>query len=163
MGIKYIVISTALLIFLTILSCSNSNKMDSSTITSEEKKIAQNLIQGAFDDLWGGLDSTKILQYHTQDFYILEQGKVWDNNRIKEFMKAQLAREVQLRRVNKMKYLTVEKIGSIINIAYENRAEFYKADSLVGKAEWLESALAIPTTDGWRLRCMHSTFVPEVK
>ncbi|MEM6771044.1 MAG: hypothetical protein AAF597_10705, partial [Bacteroidota bacterium] len=43
-------------------------------ITPEETQIAKDLIQGAFDDLWGGVDSTKILDYHTDDFVILEQG-----------------------------------------------------------------------------------------
>lgn len=128
-------------------------------ITAEETQIAKDLIQGAFDDLWGGVDSTKILEYHTADFVILEQGEVWDNDRIKQYMRGQLARESRPLRINKMNYLSIEKYGPSIQIAYYNDADFMQGDSLVAKARWLESALAVPTTDGWRLKMMHSSRV----
>ncbi|MDB4438767.1 DUF4440 domain-containing protein [bacterium] len=150
-------------ISLIIFSCTNPKQKEIVTISGKEKEIAKNLIQGAFDNLWGGLDSTKIQDYHTDDFYILEQGEVWDNDRIKGYMRDQLAKEKQTRRVNEMDYLTIEKFGQSINIAYNNKAYFYDGDSLVGQAQWLESALAIPTENGWKLRCMHSTYVPDKK
>ena len=45
--------------------------------------------------------------------------------------------------------------------AWNNYAEFVRADTLVGKRQWLESALAIKTAEGWRLKMMHSTRVPN--
>lgn len=45
-----------------------------------------------------------------------------------------------------------------MQIAYHNYAKFMQADSLVGQAKWLESALAVMTEDGWRLKMMHSTY-----
>jgi len=146
-----------------IYSCTQPEPKVTKGITTAETQIAKDLIQGAFDDLWGGVDSTKISKYHTEDFYILEQGSVWDNDRIKEFMRDQLSNPNRDRRVNKMDYLTIEKFGESINIAYNNKAYFYQGDSLTGEAQWLESALAIPTDDGWKLRCMHSTYVPQRK
>lgn len=59
-----------------------------------------------------------------------------------------------------MEYISVEKYGSSIQMTYDNFAEFYQQDSLVAKAHWLESALAVETDDGWRLKMMHSTWVP---
>lgn len=127
-------------------------------ITPAEIQIAKNLIQGAFDDLWAGVDSTKILDYHTADFIILEQGKIWDNDRIKVFMREQLAEQDRPVRVNIMDYISIEKHGQAINIAYYNHADFYRSDTIATTANWLESALAIPTENGWRLKMMHSTW-----
>jgi len=126
-------------------------------ITSEETQIAKDLIQGAFDDLWGGADSTKISTYHTDDFIILEHGEIWDNDRIKQFMRGQLEIKDRARRINKMDYISIDKYGESMQIAYHNNAEFMKADSLLGKYYWLESALAVKTDAGWRLKMMHST------
>ena len=152
------------LFFLTILCFSCANRITSSRateynpITEQEKTIAKNLIQGAFDDLWAGVDSTKILNYHTEDFIILENGEVWDNDRIKKFMRKQLANKDRAKRINLMDYISIEKYGPSMQIAYQNNAEFYAQDSLVSKGAWLESALAIKTDDGWRLKMMHSTW-----
>ncbi len=148
-----------LLFFVCFLyGCHSSNDF-SSKITHEEKQIAKDLIQGSFDDLWAGVDSTKISKYHTNDFIILENGEVWNNDRIKKFMRGQLAKPNRPKRTNAMKYISIEKYGPSIQIAYHNFAEFTQADSIVGKGRWLESALAVPTEKGWRLKMMHSTWV----
>jgi len=148
------------LIILTLLfiACNNQRSPENEVISEEEKEIARNLIQGAFDDLWAGLDSTKISKYHTDEFVILENGEIWDNNRIKKFMRKQLSDENRAKRKNIMDYISLDKYGSSIQIAYHNKAEFYNQDSLVGTGSWLESALAIKTQDGWRLKMMHSTW-----
>ena len=149
-----------LLLFITLAACTSPAAPTAAVaITAEETQIAKDLIQGAFDDLWGGVDSTKILDYHTEDFVILEQGQVWDNDRIKQYMRGQLAREERPLRINKMNYLSIDKYGPSIQIAYYNDADFMEGDSLVGQARWLESALAVPTPDGWRLKMMHSSRV----
>ena len=143
-----------------MFSCKTTTVIPSdSVMTGVEEQIAKDLIQGAFDDLWAGLDSTKILQYHTKDFVILENGEVWNNDRIKKFMKERSARADRPARTNKMDYLSIDKYGPTIQIAYYNYAVFTRADTLVSNACWLESALAVPTNDGWRLKMMHSTWV----
>ena len=129
-------------------------------ITPEETKIAKDLIKGSFDDLWGGMDSTKILDYHTEDYYILEHGEIWDNARVAQFIRESLTQGELPKRVNRMEYHTIEKFDRAINIAYDNYGDFYKGDSLVWKGHWLESAFIIPTDNGWRIRSMHSTRMP---
>ena len=152
---KYIVI-----LVLLISACQSQGiEKRQVSITEAEKQIAKDLIQGAFDDLWGGVDSTKISNYHTDDFIILEHGEIWDNNRIKEYMRKQLAEKNRPKRINKMEYISIDKYGESMQIAYYNFAEFIRADTLVGKAKWLESALAVNTEDGWKLKMMHSTWV----
>ena len=146
------------ILLLFLAGCqTQGNVKDQNAITSEEEQIARDLIQGAFDDLWAGVDSTKILDYHTADFVILEHGEVWDNDRIRQYMRSQLARENRPVRKNRMDYLFIDKYGESLQIGYYNYAEFFNADTLAGQARWLESALAVPTPDGWRLKMMHST------
>lgn len=148
------------LLFVLIISCQHAQSDLSLVPSAEEEQIAKDLIQGAFDEIWGGVDSNAIARYHTDDFIILENGEVWDNERIKEYIRSQHNRDVLPRRVNRMEYISMEKYGSSIQMAYDNFAEFYLEDSLVGKAYWLESALAVETEDGWRLKMMHSTWAP---
>lgn len=148
-----------ILITLLLISCQNTETgTQDRPITAEEKQVAQGLIQGAFDDLWAGLDSTKISDYHTNDFIILEQGEIWDNQRITEYMRDKLAEADRPTRTNRMEYISIDKYGESMQIAYYNHAEFTAADSLLGTARWLESALAVNTTEGWRLKMMHSTW-----
>ena len=152
-----------ILLFITVLlfiNCQTEQYSNVETqITAEEEEIAKGLIQGAFDDLWGGVDSTKILDYRSEDFIILEQGEIWDNKRSKQYMRGQLANTNRPKRINKMDYISIEKYGPSIQIAYYNHADFMRADTLAFEANWLESALAIPTPNGWRLKMMHSTRV----
>jgi hypothetical protein len=145
------------LLLLLLFACQTPTSNSTSELTAEEEQTAKALIQGAFDDLWGGVDSMKISQYHTDDFIILEHGEVWDNDRIKEYMRGQLQNVDRPKRINKMDYISIEKHGEAIQLAYYNSAQFVQADTLVGEARWLESALAVPTKDGWRLKMMHST------
>lgn len=148
---------------LFLFSCQSTSQEVPSKITAEEEKIAKDLILGAFDDLWGGIDSSKISNYHTDDFFILEHGEIWDNERVLEFIRKEHARANRPKRSNRMEFITIEKVGPAMTMAYHNFAEFHQGDSLVGKAQWLESALAVPSEDGWKIKSMHSTWVPGKK
>lgn len=151
-----------LLLLFGFVACQPTNKNDQNQpITEEERQIAKNLIQGVFDDIWAAADSTKLLNYHTSDFILLEHGEVWDNKTIMGYMSRQNARESRPNRINKMEYLWVEKYGESIQLGYHNYADFIEGDSIVYKGHWLESALAVPTENGWRLKMMHSTRVAK--
>ena len=155
---KYLLSLSILFIF----ACQSSNQeIQNIPLSEEEKTIAKALIQDSFDDLWAGLDSTKILDYHTPDFVILEHGEVWDNDRIKQFMRDYGKNENRPTRINKMDYISINKYGESIQLAYHNYATFLEGDSIVFKGQWLESALAVKQENGdWRLKMMHSTRVP---
>jgi hypothetical protein len=148
-----------LLLLILFIGCKVEEPKPASTISTEEIEAAKNLIQGSFDHIWGGLDSTKITEYHTDDFMILEQGEIWTNKEIKSYIRRSLERENRPLRINKMDYISIEKNGEAINLAYHNYASFMQGDSLVGKARWLESALAVKGDGGWKLKMMHSTRV----
>jgi len=149
-----------LLLLSFLIACQTPNEQDELPLTVEEEAIAKELIQGSFDKIWGGVDSTAIANYHTEDFIILENGEVWDNDRIRVYIRGQLQRENRPLRKNRMEYISIEKYGSSIQLAYHNFAEFVRADTLVAKRQWLESALAVKTPEGWKLKMMHSTRVP---
>jgi hypothetical protein len=146
-----------LLVIAALLSACQAPEASEEPLSPAEEQIAKDLIQGAFDELWAGLDSNQISTYHTDDFIILEQGEIWDNARIKTYMRQRSAQPDRPVRTNRMEYISIEKYGPSMQIAYHNFAEFTRADTLVGKAQWLESALAVRTEDGWRLKMMHST------
>ena len=76
-------------------------------------------------------------------------------------MSKQLTNTNRPKRTNRMKYISIDKYGESIQISYYNFAEFTRADTLVSKARWLESALAIDTKNGWRLKMMHSTWAGD--
>lgn len=150
-----------ILLLLLLSSCQQPNPTKENILTPEEEEIAKELIQGSFDKIWGGVDSNEIANYHTDDFIILEHGEVWDNDRIKEYIRGQHQREDRPLRINSMEYISIEKYGQSIQMAYHNYAEFVRTDTLVSKRQWLESALAVKTEEGWRLKMMHSTRVPK--
>ena len=155
-----------LILALVIISCTNptkENKTTSNITTPEDELIIKDLVQGAFDDLWAGFDSTKVLTYHTPDFIILENGEVWDNARIKLWMKNKLANPTGTKRVNSMEYIAIDRYGPSIQASYWNYAKMIAADSTISNLRWLESAVAVPTNDGWRLKMMHSTWSPDRK
>lgn len=150
-----------LLLILLLCACQSPSSEPVSVLTQEEEAIAKELIQGSFDKIWGGVDSNEIANYHTDDFIILEHGEVWDNDRIKEYIRGQVQRENRPLRINRMEYISIDKYGESIQMAYHNYAEFVRADTLVSERQWLESALAVKTDAGWRLKMMHSTRVPN--
>jgi hypothetical protein len=151
---------TTILLLLLLSACQSPKPEKERALTTEEEQIAKDLIQGSFDEIWGGVDSSAIANYHTDDFIILEHGEVWDNDRIKTYIRGQLERADRPVRTNRMEYISIEKYGTSIQMAYHNFAEFTRADTLVAKRQWLESALAVKTEKGWRLKMMHSTRVP---
>ena len=132
-------------------------------VSKDEEIAVKALVQGIFDDVWGGLDSTKILDYHTEDFIILENGELWTNKEIKAYVKRSLESETKSERLNSFEYISMEKQGTAIWAAYHNHAVFSVNGEETGKGYWLESIVAIPTDIGWKLRMMHSTWVPQKK
>ena len=122
----------ALLLVLAIASCQAPEKPErEQSVTQEEKQIAMDLIQGVFDDIWAGADSSKLLNYHTEDFTLLEHGEVWDNETIMGYIRRQNARENRPIRTNRMDYLWIEKYGESLQMGYHNYADFTQGDSII--------------------------------
>ena len=126
----------------------------------KDVKAVKQLIQDVFDDVWSGLDSSKISQYHTEDFLLLEHGEVWTNETVANYTEKAKKRNVIPKRTNRFEYIEVRASKKTIWVAYHNYATFEVDGKETGKGQWLESALAVKTKDGWKLKLLHSTRVP---
>ena len=125
--------------------------------TADEQKL-KDLIQQSFDNIFSKMDKDMIANYYTEDYILLEQGEVWDIEKLKSYLSPDNLQGML--RVNEFNFIEVNVIGDIAWLAYHNEATFLKDDQQVGELKWLESAMAIRTENGWRLKMLHSTRIP---
>jgi hypothetical protein len=161
------ILSLTFLLF-GLLSCSESsepadpqtNPINSQQIQRDIETVKSLVVQ-SFDDIWSDLDTQKIRAHHTQDFMLLENGVVWNNDSVasylireRESMKAQ-----QYQRLNRFDFLKSEHHKHAIWVAYHNYGTWVKGQDTLGTAHWLESAIAIKDEGRWKLQQLHSTRV----
>lgn len=144
-------------LYLLIILLSISNLLYSQDISSNDKEQAKQLIIDCFDDIWSDLDSSKVSKYHTGDYLLLENGVVWNNDSVRNYMTQSLKQKVRPKRANDFDFIEVKQLGNSIWLAYHNYATWSVDDKDAGKAHWLESAVAIRTKEGWKLQMLHST------
>ena len=123
---------------------------------SDEEQI-QALVQSMFDGLFSGFDSEKIPQYLTDDFILLEDGEIWDNQIIKNYLDGQKAKGNLPTRENRFEFLEIKIFGNRAWAAYKNWATIRRDGVILREAHWLESITAIKTDSGWKMEMMHST------
>lgn len=77
------------------------------TTVNVEIESVKELIGISFEDIWSKLDSTKIKEYHTDDFYLLENGIVWNNDSVRSYLNRELKEmEIQkYQRLNRFEFL----------------------------------------------------------
>ena len=129
---------------------------------SEEKQI-QNLIQNMFDGLFSEFESSRIQEFMTEDFLLLEDGEIWDNQIIKNYLDEQKAKGNLPLRVNKFEFIETKITGNQAWVAYKNWATISQNGKVIREAYWLESANAVKTSSGWKLEMLHSTPVTSNK
>ncbi len=122
--------------------------------SSDEQKL-KDLIQDSFDDVFSEMNLEALNKYYTSDFLLLEVGEVWDMERIKRELSSYDLRGSK--RVNNFEFIQVEISGNTAWIAYHNTATFMSDGEIVGEINWLESATAVKTQEGWKLDMLHST------
>uniref|UniRef100_UPI0040496AD2 nuclear transport factor 2 family protein n=1 Tax=Fulvivirga sp. TaxID=1931237 RepID=UPI0040496AD2 len=144
-------IRTTLTLILTLtVGFSYSQKL------SNEEQLKQ-VITKSFDEVWGIYNEDNIRKYYTDDFLLLENGEVWNNDSIVSYFNDVIKNNKKLRRVNDFTFIDVKVTGMTAWIAYQFNSVFYKGDKVARKSSYLESATAILTDDGWRLDMLHST------
>lgn len=127
------------------------------TATREDEELVKKLIIDSFQDLLSDAKIDKIDTYYTRDFLLLEHGEVWTNDSINKYMNMMLNMEQMPERINTFDFIEVRINGDMAWTAYHNTAEFKIDGKKVGEMNWLESASAIRTEDGWKLEVLHST------
>ena len=138
-----------MMLFTTISFGQVSNETDKTRI--------KNLIIESFDEIWSKLDAKNIDKYYTKDFLLLENGEVWNNDSIKNYLDNAMLRKPNLKRMNTIEVIEIKIANKMAWIAYQNYATFSSDNKIIRKAHWLESATAILTKNGWKLEMLHST------
>lgn len=122
-----------------------------------DKTLVEKLIIESFNGIWSELNSGNIDKYYTKDFLLLENGEVWNNDSIANYLDNAILRKPIPERINTIEIIEIKVADRTAWIAYHNYATFSTDDEIIRKAHWLESATAILTEDGWKLDMLHST------
>lgn len=138
--------------------CFTTLSFGQSSIQTKKSRIKELIIK-SFDEIWSELNSKKIDKYYTKDFLLLENGKVWNNDSISNYLgNAVLKKPIPIR-VNSIDIIEIKVLKKTAWIAYRNNATFSIKNKIVRKAHWLESANVILTENGWKLQMLHSTVI----
>jgi len=130
---------------------------------SEMKKEDQikELISNSFQKIFSDLDPQSLDTYCTQDFLLLENGEVWDMNKMRNYLDRASKQKSKVIRFNSFDFIEIKIEGKMAWVAYHNKAEFKSGEEVVRELNWLESATAILTEEGWKLQLLHSTIAEE--
>tara|TARA_B100002049_G_scaffold63264_1_gene45621 strand:+ start:415 stop:840 length:426 start_codon:yes stop_codon:yes gene_type:complete len=130
---------------------------------SELKKEDQikELISNSFQKIFSDLDPQSLDTYCTQDFLLLENGEVWDMNKMRNYLDRASKQKSKVIRFNSFDFIEIKVEGKMAWVAYHNKAEFKSGEEVVRELNWLESATAILTEEGWKLQLLHSTIAEE--
>lgn len=158
-------IVVVILLLSGVFSCQQPNdlpdKSTSITAIEADTNEVRNLIINSFDDIWSGLDTNKISQYHTDDFILLENGIVWNNDSIRNYLNQTrpIRDEKGYQRLNLFDFIKTVHRDNSIWVAYNNYGTWVKGKDTLRRAHWLESAVAIKKDGQWKLEQLHSTRV----
>ncbi|MFD1294204.1 hypothetical protein ACFQ5N_10185 [Lutibacter holmesii] len=157
-----------ILVVCTVFSCKYNNQTTANKsvqLDTLQKQAAivevQDLIVNSFQEIWSNLDTTAIQKYHTKDFILLENGAVWNNDTIANYMNKQRVKmaQQQFRRSNRFNFIKAVHNNGSIWIAYDNYGTFIKGTDTLRTIHWLESGVAIKENNTWKLQQLHSTYV----
>ena len=126
----------------------------------QEEQI-KDLIRNSFQKIFSDLDPEGLDTYLTEDFLLLENGEVWDMEMMRDYLKRSAARKSEVERINSFDFIEIEIEGDMAWVAYYNKAEFKRGEEVVREINWVESASAILTEEGWKLQLLHSTVAKE--
>ena len=135
------------------------DQSEESKSSVSDKEAIINLIRNTFVEILSNHDSTKLSNYLTDDFLLLEDGVEWTLDTVKSYLrKANIATNKPIRE-NKFEFIKLNIQGSMAWVAYKNWATFIINGEVIRKMHWLESAVVVDTPDGWKIQQLHSTVV----
>jgi len=150
---KSLIAIVIMMFFTSISFAQTSNETDKTVIT--------NLVIESFDKIWSELNSKNIEKYYTSDFLLLENGEIWNNDSISNYLNNAILRKPNPKRLNTIEIIDIKIANGMAWIAYHNYATFSMDNKNIRKAHWLESATAILTENGWKLEMLHSTRIND--
>lgn len=126
------------------------------------------LVENSFKEIWSNLDESKISKYYTEDFILLEDGEVWNNdsvkiavNDIKSRFESEENKMHKFERINRFEFLKSHSDTNSGWIAYHNYADIKMNETSIAKIHWIETAMFIKDKNGWRIQALHSTTFKE--
>ena len=119
---------------------------------NEKSKIEASVI-GLFNGL-SLLNADTMKYYTTQDFHLLENGKVWTIDTL--INKVTLRKNANFKRVNKLEFIRTEQKGNTSWVSYNNTADFTIGEKQ-RTVKWLESAVLVKENERWKIQMLHST------
>ncbi|UBZ06989.1 nuclear transport factor 2 family protein [Salegentibacter mishustinae] len=143
-----------LIIFIGITAMSQNSEM------KKEDQIKE-LISNSFQKIFSDLDPQSLDTYCTQDFLLLETGEVWDMDKMRNYIDRASKQKSKVIRFNSFDFVEIKIEGKMAWVAYHNKAEFKSGEEVIRELNWLESATAILTEEGWKLQLLHSTIAEE--
>ena len=142
--------SLVVLIFFTTISFGQSS-------IETDKSLLKKLVVESLDEIWSKLNSEKIHKYYTNNFMLLEDGVVWNNDSISNYLDNEILKKPIPKRENTIQIIENKIRDGVAWIAYQHYAKFSVENKIIRKSHWLESATAILTENGWKLDMLHST------
>ncbi|MCL6260137.1 nuclear transport factor 2 family protein [Aquiflexum sp. TKW24L] len=139
-----------------LMICFTTISFGQSSIETDKSRIKELIIK-SFDEIWSELNSKNIDKYYTKDFLLLENGEVWNNDSITNYLDNAILRKPKPIRMNTIEIIEIRVANGMAWVAYQNYATFSTDNKIIRKANWLESATAILTENGWKLEMLHST------
>ena len=134
--------------------------MSQNSELNKEDQIKE-LISNSFQKIFSDLDPQSLDTYCTQDFLLLETGEVWDMDKMRNYLDRASKQKSKVIRFNSFDFIEIKIEGKMAWVAYHNKAEFKSGEKVVKELNWLESATAILTEEGWKLQLLHSTIAEE--
>lgn len=128
------------------------------TSTDDQAQL-EALIQNSFDEIFSEYRSESLKKFYTDDFILLEQGEVWDMEKVNSYLTRAQQNPNPPTRTNRFDFIKTVVEGNRAWIAYHNYATISRGEEVLTELYWLESATAIRTPEGWKLDMLHSTRV----
>ncbi len=125
------------------------------TKPSAEALPVQQAIAGVFDG-FSALSLEKTMRHCTPDVTILEDGVVWNADSIATAFKRMAG--VDFKRVNSFNFLQTEVRGNTAWTSYYNQADM-QINGKARQVRWLESAVLVKESGGWKIKVLHSTVI----
>ena len=139
----------AIILATTVASAQTSTKTDEDQI--------KELIENTFQEIFSDFEPQALETYLTEDFLLLETGEVWDMEMMRNYVQRSGERKSAVKRLNYFDFIQIKIEGKMAWVAYHNKAVFKDGEEIVREMNWIESATAIQTEEGWKLQMLHST------
>ena len=139
----------------TIILATTVASAQTSTKTDEDQ--IKELIENTFQEIFSDFEPQALETYLTEDFLLLETGEVWDMEMMRNYVQRSGERKSAVKRLNYVDFIQIKIEGKMAWVAYHNKAVFKDGKEIVREMNWIESATAIQTEEGWKLQMLHST------